>query len=679
MTDDKLKSLCGITAPAPDGLARDRALETAMLAFDQHLQHNIEENKVETQGSASLKRNSSIINQIWSFVMNSVFKPAWTMKPANLAAATGLVALPMVAIVAWNSMGPELVPQNTPSAVRSPVLELKSQTRTDTSVAEAEMLDEKDAIAPTAKRERPALGKKQRAYRLNKAKSPDDRLQSESLVSGARSLNAQEVRKIAPALHPRPAPQRSERYTRFEDRGVLAVATNPVSTFSIDVDTASYARVRAALNAGNLPPKDMVRVEEMINYFDYAYPLPESRARPFEPNISITSTPWNADTRLMTVGIKGYDIADQDQPDSNLVFLLDVSGSMNQPNKLPLLVKSFQLLLSKLKPTDKVSVVTYAGRSATILDSVSASDRSRIKAALNNLQAGGSTAGAGGIEQAYQLAQKNFIEGGVNRVMLATDGDFNVGISDPELLKELIVKKRKSGVFLSVFGFGQGNYNDALMQKLAQNGNGQAAYIDTLAEAQKTLVEEASGTMFPIAKDVKIQMEFDPAKIAEYRLIGYETRALRNQDFNNDKVDAGEIGAGHSVTAIYELTPVGSPAVLHTPLRYGTSKAAVAENPYGEIGFLKLRYKLPQETKSHLMQFPVIYSEPDVETNGPDNAGGFSSAVAAFGQKLRNNPALEDFSYQDIAALARSDRGEDRFGYRSEFVRLVQMAAALAK
>ncbi len=679
MTDDQLKALSGIATASPDTSARERGLDAAMVAFDQHYPSVEQKNVLPTQGSTAPERNTSTLNQLWSMIMNSVFKPVWNMKPASLAAATGVIALPMVAMVAWNVMDQEFPMESGPVAVRSPVGDKKAKSVSGSPVVEAEVLGEL-ALAPAApKRNRAVVEKQIQATLQDRAGNRRQDLQAKSTPHMPRSLVKKESREADSISRIQPIPAQSERYTRFEDQGVTSVATSPVSTFSIDVDTASYARIRAALNAGNLPPKDMVRVEEMINYFDYAYPLPENRSQPFKPTVSITPTPWNADTQLMTVGIKGFDIAAETQPDTNLVFLLDVSGSMSQSNKLPLLIKSFQLLLQTLKPTDRVSIVTYAGRSATILDSVKASDRATIKSALLNLQAGGSTAGAGGIERAYQLAEKNFIDGGVNRVMLATDGDFNVGISDPEKLKDLIAKKRKTGVFLSVFGFGQGNYNDALMQKLAQNGNGQAAYIDTLAEAQKTLVEEAGGTMFTIAKDVKIQLEFDPTKIAEYRLIGYETRALKTQDFNNDKVDAGEIGAGHSVTAIYELTPVNSPAVLNSPLRYGSSKIAAADNPYGEIGYLKLRYKLPDESRSRLLQQAVIFPEPGDVAADVSTDAGYSAAVAAFGQKLRGNPALEEFSFDQIGTLARNHRGDDKFGYRSEFIQLVRMADALSK
>ncbi|MGD9869070.1 MAG: von Willebrand factor type A domain-containing protein, partial [Hyphomicrobiales bacterium] len=388
---------------------------------------------------------------------------------------------------------------------------------------------------------------------------------------------------------------------------VKAVAQEPVSTFSIDVDTASYAFVRASLNRNVLPQKNAVRVEELINYFPYDYPKPDDKAVPFRTTVNVFQSPWNEGTRLMHIGIKGYDLQTAEKPRSNLVFLVDTSGSMNAPNKLPLLQNSLKLLLETLKPDDSIAIVAYAGSAGTVLEPTPVKEKTRILNALTNLRAGGSTAGAEGIRQAYELAEQGYDAKAVNRVILATDGDFNVGITDREELKSFIERKRKSGVFLSVLGFGHGNYNDALMQTLAQNGNGNAAYIDTLNEARKVLVEEASSTLFPIAKDVKIQIEFNPAQVSEYRLIGYETRLLNRDDFRNDKVDAGDIGAGHTVTAIYEITPKGSRSQLVGDLRYAPRAAGPAATPAGsdELAFVKLRYKLPGEDTSKLIEMPV--------------------------------------------------------------------------
>lgn len=472
-----------------------------------------------------------------------------------------------------------------------------------------------------------------------------------------------------------------DRVKEFRSNETVSVAEEPVSTFSIDTDTASYSLVRRALNGGAMPAPDTVRVEEMINYFPYDWKGPESRETPFNTTVSVMPTPWNQHTKLMHVAIKGYDVQPATQPKANLVFLIDVSGSMNEPDKLPLLRSAFRLLVNKLRPDDTVSIVTYAGSAGTVLEPTKASDKQRILSAIDQLTPGGSTAGAAGIAEAYRLAEQSFVKDGVNRVMLATDGDFNVGQTSDDDLKRLIEEKRKSGVFLSVFGFGRGNLNDQMMQTIAQNGNGTAAYIDTLQEAEKVLVEDASATLFPIAKDVKIQIEFNPAKISEYRLIGYETRALAREGFNNDKIDAGEIGSGHSVTAIYEVTPKGSPAEAVASLRYDKPKADAepASNAAdsNEYAFVQLRYKLPDGDASKLISQPVTPANevPSFEAAGVDQR--FSVAVAAFGQKLRNETAAGNFSYDHIAEIANAAKGQDPFGYRAEFLSLVRLAKAL--
>ena len=391
----------------------------------------------------------------------------------------------------------------------------------------------------------------------------------EVFVSRVRESLAAPALEGWDVLSPGYVEQGRDRFEAFDANPVKVTAEEPVSTFSIDVDTASYAFMRASLNRGVLPQPDAVRVEEFINYFPYDYAPPESPEAPFAAHVSLLPTPWNAATRLMHIGIKGYDLVPAIRPRANLVFLVDTSGSMDSPDKLLLLINAFRLLLDALAPEDTVAIVAYAGAAGTVLEPTPAAEQGAIRAALERLQAGGSTAGAEGIRQAYALAERHFVEGGVNRVILATDGDFNVGIFDPDELEGYIARKRESGVFLSVLGFGMGNYNDVLMQRLAQNGNGNAAYIDALSEARKVLVDEATSTLFPIAKDVKIQVEFNPALVSEYRLIGYETRMLEREDFRNDKVDAGEIGAGHTVTALYEITPTGSGAERIAPLRYG--------------------------------------------------------------------------------------------------------------
>ena len=493
------------------------------------------------------------------------------------------------------------------------------------------------------------------------------------------------------ASQPRPAPvdlispqyqdQNRDKFEDVKSNPVKSVLADPVSTFSVDVDTASYAFMRSSLNNNQMPDPASVRVEELINYFDYRYETPTERSEPFKANVQIMPTPWNEGTKLMSIGIKGYELTDTERPQSNLVFLIDTSGSMRQQNKLPLLRNSFKLLLSSLKATDTISIVTYAGSAGTVLEPTLVKDKRKILAALDRLHAGGSTAGGAGLRQAYALAEESFKSEGINRVILATDGDFNVGISDPEQLKRYVEKKRKTGVTLSVLGFGRGNYNDELMQKLAQNGNGNAAYIDTLSEARKVLIEEAGSTLFTIAKDVKLQVEFNPGLVSEYRLIGYETRALKREDFNNDKIDAGDIGAGHTVTALYEITPVGSKSQNVDPLRYAQAKEQTVEpvvntNP-NEYGFMKIRYKLPDSDTSTLISTPITLAD-EVETlDATNNDARFASAVAAFGQLLKGGEFTGEYSYDEIIALAQSAKGEDEFGYRAEFINLVRLAKSV--
>lgn len=463
----------------------------------------------------------------------------------------------------------------------------------------------------------------------------------------------------------------TEAFANADVNPLHITAEEPVSTFSIDVDTASYSIIRQSLNAGQLPPADAVRIEEMINYFPYAYAAPDASDAPFQPTVSVMTTPWNPDTQLISIGIQGEMPAIADRPPLNLVFLIDTSGSMEDATKLPLLKQSFRLMLDNLRPADQVAIVTYAGSAGLVLKSTPASDRQTILQAIQNLGAGGSTNGQGGLEQAYAVAADMAENNEVSRIILATDGDFNVGLSGTQELTDYIAGKRDTGVYLSVLGFGRGNLDDATMQALAQNGNGTAAYIDTLSEAQKVLVDQLTGALFPIAGDVKVQVEFNPAAVAEYRLIGYETRALNREDFNNDAVDAGELGAGHTVTAIYEVTPVGSPAQLSDPLRYGDAVAAAA--PVDELAFLKLRWKEPGATESQLMTTPIT-----VTGNVAGTEAQFAAAIAGFGQLLRGESYLGDWGYDDAIALANANRGEDAFGYRNEAVQLMRLAQSLS-
>jgi len=448
------------------------------------------------------------------------------------------------------------------------------------------------------------------------------------------------------------------------------VSAVPVSTFSIDVDTASYSNVRRFLSDGVRPPKDAVRVEELVNYFDYGYALPTRADEPFRTFTAVVPSPWAPGKQIVHIGLQGYDIPRDQAPPLNLVFLIDTSGSMSSDDKLPLARKALNVLIDQLRPGDSVAMVAYAGSAGEILGPTPGTDKLRMRCALTALEAGGSTAGGQGLALAYSLAQRNFRKDSVNRVILLTDGDFNVGVADPSKLKDFVADKRKTGIYLSVYGFGRGNYNDTMMQTLAQNGNGTAAYLDSFAEAKKVFQDDFSGNAFPIADDVKIQVEFNPARVSEYRLIGYETRMLAREDFNNDQVDAGEVGSGVSVTALYEITPVGGPASVD-PLRY--KPASTRPAPTGELAYLKVRYKLPGGTTSKLMQQPIKAGHASLDT-APESTR-WAVSVAGFGQTLRGDPWLApEFGYDRIAALAEGAKGRDESGQRAEFIRLVQSA-----
>jgi Ca-activated chloride channel homolog len=470
-------------------------------------------------------------------------------------------------------------------------------------------------------------------------------------------------------------PLNRENYAHFDDNPVKRVAEQPVSTFSIDVDTGAYANVRRFLNQGSLPVKDAVRVEEMINYFSYDYPWPKDKTRPFSVTTEIAPTPWSKDSHLLRVGLQGYDIAAEEMPAANLVFLVDVSGSMMTPDKLPLLKSGLKLLVQKLRAQDRVSLVVYAGNTGVVLEPTPGDQKGKILAALEGLTAGGSTNGGAGIKLAYAMAEQGFIKNGINRVLLATDGDFNVGTVSFEALKNMVEDKRKTGVSLTTLGFGTGNYNDRLMEQLADAGNGNYAYIDTLNEANKVLVNEMSSTLQTIARDVKIQIEFNPTAVAEYRLIGYENRALKRQDFNNDRIDAGDIGAGHTVTALYEITLAGGKGQTVDPLRYSPEK--ILKGNSDELAWLRLRYKLPGEERSRLIEQAL--KTGDIKAADKTSADfRFAAAVAAFGQTLRGGTYTGEFDFDDILKLAQTARGNDAFGYRGEFLTLVNLAKSLA-
>lgn len=697
--EDDLKKLGRITAPKASDEGRSRALAAAMAAFE-------EKNAAAPQGTTDGRRQSSIATTLWSLIMSR------KMMLASSALAT-LLIVPTAGYIALNLVNDRTIiltdaPVVDDRKAKSDALSGQEATKTETK-AQPEVADlaEKKTVEPepvTAGEDlsggrtdtsAAAPGDEQRLAAApkdadNAAPATSEMAETEvapDALTAARPAIVQPSGTVAnegmiaqPQLH---LPEESgDRFTSKDTDPVKSVLSEPVSTFSIDVDTASYAYARQAIMNGRLPEPDSVRIEEMVNYFPYDWKGPDKADEAFRANVTVMPTPWNQNTKLMHVAIKGYDVQLAQQPPANLVFLIDVSGSMDEPNKLPLLKSAFRLLVNTLKPDDTVSIVVYAGNSGVVLEPTKATEKQKILDAIDNLSPGGSTAGAEGIEAAYRLAEKAFQKNGVNRIMLATDGDFNVGPSSDEDLKRLIEAKRKSGIFLSVLGFGTGNYNDALMQTLAQNGNGVAAYIDTLSEAQKTLVQEATSSLFPIAKDVKIQVEFNPARIAEYRLIGYETRSLKREDFNNDKIDAGEIGSGHRVTAIYEVTPVGSPAVLNDDLRYADKSkkpeaADASAATSDELAFVKIRYKKPDEDKSSLITMPVKASEEKASVDAAAQDVRFSVAVAAFAQKLKGEAQVSDYGWDAIAALGLAAKGDDRFGYRAEFLKMVELAKSL--
>jgi Ca-activated chloride channel homolog len=711
MANDEFDLLRNGPVPTPREAARERALDAALSAYD------LQNTSAAPQGSESGNRLTERAWRLWSEMMNK--------KMYATPAIAGLLALPIAGYTTYYMMQDSpfaFGPDKKIGETTEKQGDVSTRERTDLSVAKparTEQLKDKKADDESE------LGRDVTTDMLAKENAPKTEAEATTapeqdqdaarniapaepmstvapatvapgdvagLAAGGKSrdgraqgmaetkLTAEGYTSPAPLPADQPVPQEEnrDRVEEFKTNPIHATAEDPVSTFSIDVDTASYSFARRSLKEGYLPQADTVRVEEMINYFPYDWKGPDSAATPFNTTVSVMPTPWNANTKLMHVAIKGYDVKATEKPKANLVFLIDVSGSMDEQDKLPLLKSAFRLLVDKLGPDDTVSIVTYAGDAGTVLMPTKATDKSKILSAIDNLSPGGTTAGEAGIREAYKLAQQSFVAGGVNRVMLATDGDFNVGQTDDDDLKRLIEKERQTGVFLSVFGFGRGNLNDEMMQTIAQNGNGTAAYIDTLAEAEKVLVEDASSTLFTIAKDVKIQVEFNPAKVAEYRLIGYETRALNREDFNNDRVDAGEIGSGHSVTAIYEITPKGSPSTMIDDLRYGEAtvdNGGVANAD--EYAFVKIRYKAPDGDVSKLITTPVTEANAVASFDQASVDQRFSIAVAAFGQKLRNSDQTAKFGYDKIIEIATAARGSDPFGYRAEFLSLVRLASAL--
>jgi Ca-activated chloride channel family protein len=634
MTDDldDLKSLMNAATPAPDAARRAENIALAQKNF------------ADLQGSRDGLRPTS--DRPKPGLISGVRNMLNTLTSrAGLTVSTAIVA---VGLVVMTPLGENLMPNN---GARDAAFRGKTDAPVLLDpVIEAPVIIESPVIMEAA----PAPQTEMMAQ---------DFAATSGLSAKSRTAATRPMIIDAPVALPE---ANTETFANADTNPVKITAEDPVSTFSIDVDTASYSVIRNSLTRGQLPPKDAVRIEEMINYFPYDYAAPTDGAA-FQPTVQTTQTPWNPDTHLMQIAVQGAQVTER--PPLNLVFLIDTSGSMEDPNKLPLLKQSFRLMLGQLRTQDQIAIVTYAGSAGEVLSPTSATDRATILNALDNLGAGGATAGQAGLQQAYATAAAMAQDGEVNRVILATDGDFNVGLNDPQALKDYIADKRDSGTYLSVLGFGRGNLDDATMQALAQNGNGQAAYIDTLSEAQKVLVDQLGGALYPIADDVKIQVEFNPATVSEYRLIGYETRALKREDFSNDKVDAGDIGAGHQVTALYEVTPRGSPAERNDALRYGTAETAMSGSD--ELAFLRLRYKAPGAATSDLIEVPIAST----------NAGqpSFASAIAGFGQLLQGGTYTGDWSYADAIRLATETKGDDPFGYRAEAIQLMRLAESLSR
>lgn len=478
---------------------------------------------------------------------------------------------------------------------------------------------------------------------------------------------------------PRPRQADTERYPDATPNPIKRVSEQPVSTFSIDVDTASYSNVRRFIEDGRSPPEDAVRVEEFVNYFDYGYARPASANEPFAVTTAVAAAPWAAGRQIVHIGLQGYELPAGERKPLNLTFMVDVSGSMSSPDKLGLAQKAMNLIIDRLRPEDRVAVTYYASDVGTAVGPTPGDQKLKLRCAVAALNSGGSTAGAQGMVNAYQQAEAAFGRDKVNRILMFTDGDFNVGVTDDKRLEDYVAEKRGTGIYLSVYGFGRGNYQDARMQAIAQAGNGTAAYVDDLNEARRLFGAQFDKGAFPIADDVKIQVEFNPARVAEYRLIGYETRLLNEEDFNNDRVDAGEVGSGASVTALYEITPVGGPVQLDER-RYPANRnlSVGGGDPNGEIGFVQVRYKLPSQANSRLMQQVVSNRSTRAVSAQPPESTRWALAVAAFGQKLRRDPWMsESYGWNDVLEQAQGARGEDPYGDRAEFVQLVQAAQGL--
>jgi Ca-activated chloride channel family protein len=678
MTDDpELDRLArGLrAAPAPDPAARRAALARAMESFDA-----AQEPGRDPRQTPARPRAAGFLNGVLA-MFKTLTSPAGLAATASVAVlGVGLVmTLPFAPPPATTPLtlpadrpatAPVEAPAPVPLQAEAPAPEPALPLAVADAGADASAAARSEAAAPElAFANRPQRALAPRAPAPAMPQAPAANLDAQQLhgLSGIAAGDA----GSSPDLAPAPAESR-DRFAAGPANPVRVVAEEPVSTFSVDVDTASWAVVRSFLAAGQMPPPEAVRIEEMVNYFPYDYAAPGPDDPPFLPAVAVFPTPWNEATRLVRIALQGRLPQAGARAPVDLVFLIDTSGSMQGADRLGLLKSGLAMLLEQLRPEDRIAIVAYAGSAGEVLPPTPASERATILAALGALEAGGSTAGGAGLDLAYRIAGGLRADGRVTRVLLATDGDFNVGPSDTEDLRAMIAARRAEGVLLSVLGFGRGNLNDALMQALAQDGNGQAAYIDTASEARKVLADQLAGALEPIAGDVKIQVEWNPAAVAEYRLIGYETRALSRADFANDRVDAGDIGAGHAVTALYEVVPAGSPARLTDPLRYGAA-APAAGAPADEMGWLKLRYKGPGETESRLIEapIPVALAEPDAEAR-------FAAAIAGFGQLLAGGVHLGGWGWDDAIALAQDARGPDPFGWRAEAVGLMRTARLLA-
>ncbi len=647
MTDDLNKLRAALhKAPAPDPGSKEAAMRLAMQNFDR-----------AHQGTAADPRPIPVRPQKPGFLTGVRHMLSTLTTRPILAATTSAAALclGLIVVLPMGDFSPD-APFAVDEGGRSEAPLLAKPEAAPMIVAEEAAADTSATMGATAP-----------------AALAQDQMATKRLMQPESAFLAP-LATVAPTPFPMdqiaPQVENTEAFANEAANPIKMTAEDPVSTFSVDVDTASYAIIRSSLMRGQLPPAEAVRTEEMVNYFPYTYPAPEPGEAPFKPTVTVMPTPWNAGTQLVRIGLQGRLPAIAERPPLNLVFLIDTSGSMQSADKLPLLKQSLRLLLPQLRPEDEVAIVAYAGSAGEVLPPTRAENAATILDALDLLEAGGSTAGAEGMELAYRVAERMTAKGEVSRVLLATDGDFNVGISDPEGLEKYVEKKRAQGTYLSVLGFGRGNLDDATMQALAQSGNGMAAYIDTLQEARKVLVDQLSGALFPIANDVKIQVEWNPTQVAEYRLIGFETRALAREDFNNDKVDAGEIGAGHAVTALYEVTAPGSAALANDPLRYGK---AAAPSESAELGYLRLRYKAPGESTSALIEVPI--ASGDIPA---DEDARFAAAIAGFGQLLTGAKYLGDWGWEEATALALSGRGADAFGYRAEAVNLMRLAQSLS-